>query len=74
MITGRRIDGPAPPLEAHIPCCYESGFQIVGLHFPTAGCWEVLATSGEHELRFITNVRPADRARESTGVRDDHAF
>ena len=40
VISGRRIDASAPPLEADIPCCYRTGFQIVGLFFPTEGCWE----------------------------------
>jgi hypothetical protein len=56
-ISGRRIDGESPPAHAHLPCCYRSGFQIAALHFPTAGCWEVTATSGNSELRFVTEVR-----------------
>jgi hypothetical protein len=62
LITGRRVDAAAPALEAHVPCCYRSGFQIVALFFPTEGCWEVSASAGESELRFVTQVRPgADR-------------
>src|SRR5439155_10999956 len=38
-IAGRRVDAPAPPLEARIPCCYLSGLQVTGLTFPTEGCW-----------------------------------
>lgn len=56
-ISGRRLDASAPPVEAHIPCCYRTGFQIVGLFFPTEGCWEVTAKAGDSELRFITQVR-----------------
>jgi hypothetical protein len=59
VISGRRIDAPAPPLKARIPCCYPTGFQIVGLQFPTDGCWEVHAQAGDRELRFVTRVRPA---------------
>ena len=59
IITGRRLDGDAPPVEAHIPCCYPTGFQIVGLYFPTEGCWEVHAKSGDNEIRFVTHVRPS---------------
>jgi catechol 1,2-dioxygenase len=58
-ITGQRLDGEAPPLRADIPCCYPTGFQVTGLFFPTEGCWEVTATAGEHELRFITQVTSA---------------
>jgi hypothetical protein len=57
-ITGRRLDAEAAGVDADVPCCYGSGFQIVALHFPTEGCWEVNATSGDRELRFVTMVRP----------------
>lgn len=58
QITGRRLDADAAGVDADIPCCYGTGFQIVALHFPTAGCWEVTATSGDQALRFVTMVRP----------------
>lgn len=60
IITGRRLDAEAPPLYADVPCCYTSGFQIVGLDFPTEGCWEVNAKSGSSELQFVTEVKPND--------------
>jgi hypothetical protein len=56
QITGYRLDAPAPPVEAHIPCCYTKGFQIVALYFPTEGCWYVTATAGASELTFVTQV------------------
>lgn len=62
VIAGRRIDAQAPALEAHIPCCYPSGFQIVALLFPTEGCWEVTATAGDRELKFVTQVNPSNAA------------
>lgn len=63
VIEGRRIDASAPPVEANIPCCYPTGFQIVGLFFPTEGCWEVTAKAGPSALVFITRVKAP------TGVR-----
>ncbi|MDQ5850738.1 MAG: hypothetical protein M3380_01455 [Chloroflexota bacterium] len=60
MVTGRRLDGESPPLKAGIPSGYHPGFQISGLTFPTAGCWEVTAKAGEHELQFVTAVVPSD--------------
>ena len=60
VIGGRRLDAAAPPLEARIPCCYTSGFQIVALFFPTEGCWEVSANAGSSRLRFVTQVRGED--------------
>jgi hypothetical protein len=58
-VSGQRLDADAPPLRADIPCCYPTGFQVTGLYFPTEGCWEVVATAGEHELRFVTEVKNA---------------
>jgi len=56
VITGRRLDGAAPPLEAHVPCCYPTRFQATGLKFPTPGCWEITATAGESSLTFIVRL------------------
>jgi hypothetical protein len=58
VITGHRIDGQATALEANVPCCYPTGFQIVALHFPTPGCWQVSAKAGDRELTFVTEVKP----------------
>jgi hypothetical protein len=64
VIRGRRLDADGPAVEADIPCCYPTGFQIVALHFPTEGCWEVNATAGDSELRFVTRVKPPEPANE----------
>jgi hypothetical protein len=56
VISGRRLDGDAPPVEAQVPCCYRNGYQIVGLFFPTPGCWEITAKAGDGELQFVTEV------------------
>jgi hypothetical protein len=60
VVSGQRIDAKAEPLRVDQPCCYSTGFQVNGLHFPTGGCWEVVATAGEHELRFIIEVVESD--------------
>jgi hypothetical protein len=57
-ISGHRLDGDAPPLEAHVPCCYPTRFQASGVYFPTEGCWEVNAKATESELTFIVWVEP----------------
>jgi hypothetical protein len=57
-ITGQRLDGPAPPLEAHVPCCYPTRFQATGLIFPTEGCWAVTAKAAESELSFVVWIEP----------------
>jgi hypothetical protein len=47
-ISGRRLDGDAPPLAGHVPATHAFGPDIhsamlTGITFPTAGCWEVTA-------------------------------
>lgn len=47
-VTGKRLDGDAPPLAARIPTGYATtwGFQSSALYFPIAGCWQVTARVG----------------------------
>lgn len=62
-VTGRRLDGPAPPLEVTLPEGYPGDFQASGLVFPTGGCWEVearVAGAGPAgTLRVVVPVRSA---------------
>ena len=55
-ISGRRLDAPAPPLRAHIPDGYSSGFQPAGITFPTIGCWRVVGKYGSASLAFTVLV------------------
>lgn len=56
-ITGRRLDAPAPPLQADILDGYgDSGFQASGIHFPSEGCWEITGSVGDDKLTFVTLV------------------
>jgi len=57
-VTGQRLDGEAPPLEFHAPCCYPTRFQASGLGFPTPGCWEVTARAEDRKLSFVVWVEP----------------
>lgn len=60
-ITGRRLDGSAPPLHAGVPDGYgQTGFQASGVSFPTEGCWEVTGTVGSSSLIFVTFVTKED--------------
>jgi len=59
-ITGQRLDGEAPPLEAEFPCCYPTRFQASGLYFPTEGCWEVTAKAADSVLTFIVKVETGE--------------
>ena len=57
MVEGHRLDADAAPLRADIPDGYgDTGFQVLGLIFPTTGCWEVTGRVGESSLTFITEV------------------
>jgi hypothetical protein len=56
-ISGRRLDGAAPPLRADVPSGYgDRGFQATGIRFPAAGCWQVTGRVGDAELTFVTLV------------------
>jgi hypothetical protein len=56
-ITGRRLDGDAPPMHGEAPGGYGNiGFQATGLVFPTPGCWEVTGRAGDASLTFVTRV------------------
>jgi hypothetical protein len=60
-IGGRRLDGPAPPVEAHVPSGYGSrGFQATGVFFPNDGCWEITGHLANRELRFVLAVQRAE--------------
>lgn len=60
-ITGRRLDGSAPPLHAGVPDGYGgTGFQASGVSFPTEGCWEVTGRVGSSRLTFVTLVIKED--------------
>ncbi len=61
LITGRRLDAPAPRMR---PLTLlgaedgyeETGFEPGGLLFPSEGCWEVTAEVGQDKLTFVTLV------------------
>lgn len=56
-ITGRRLDGRAAPLMAHVPAGYgPRGFQPTGLVFPIVGCWRVVGKVGDVSLAFVVRV------------------
>lgn len=56
-ISGRRLDGKAAGLRAHIPSGYgDSGFQSTYVIFPTPGCWEVTGSVAGADLRFVVWV------------------
>ena len=61
-VTGRRLDAPAPPLivseatNAYAPDIQSA--MLVGVDFPTLGCWEISGRYGDSELSFVVFVAP----------------
>jgi hypothetical protein len=56
-ITGRRLDGPAPPLRADIPRGYgDLDVQASRIIFPAEGCWEVTGRVASASLTFVVSV------------------
>jgi len=57
QISGRRLDGDAPPLQSVVPEGFEAqDIQPTSLIFPTTGCWEVTGRIGEHRVTFVLRV------------------
>ena len=55
-VTGRRIDGDAPPLVYNL-----SGSRQIepsAIDFPTAGCWQIEAKARTSQLRLVVLVKP----------------
>jgi len=61
-VTGRRLDGAAPPLLYDIASDPrpQGPIQPSRLGFPTADCWELDAKAGTSELRFIVQVKSSN--------------
>ena len=63
-VTGRRIDGKAPPLgyDISIDPRPSGPIQPSGIYFPTPGCWEIEAKASSAELRLVVLVKPGPPA------------
>lgn len=59
VVTGRFLNGEAPPLKVSVAGTYGTRFQATGMEFPIAGCWEVTGKAGDKALRFVTEVEPS---------------
>jgi hypothetical protein len=62
-VTGRRIDGAAPPAQvSRTTNAYHSDFggwaMLVAVEFPTSGCWELTGEYHGHTLTFVVSVGP----------------
>jgi hypothetical protein len=57
VIETRRLDATTTPLAATIPSGYgDRGFQVSGLRFASAGCWQVTGAVGGRSLVFTVIV------------------
>lgn len=61
-VTGRRLDAAAPPLLVSSPTNastpeYGDG-MLVGVGFPTLGCWEITGRYADAELTYVVWVAP----------------
>jgi hypothetical protein len=64
-VTGRRIDGPAPPLvtpqgpATNVVIDSWRGAMLTGVWVPVAGCWEITGDYEGDKLSFNVWVEPA---------------
>jgi len=61
-VTGERVDAPAQPLiVSKATNAYASDIgsaMLVGVDFPTLGCWKITGQYGDAELSFVVWVVP----------------
>lgn len=62
IVTGERLDTPAPPLiVSKATNAYASDIgsaMLVGVDFPTLGCWKITGQYKKSELSFVVWVAP----------------
>ena len=66
-VTGRRLDGDAPPLWA-LPTTNALGdpydAMLSGVYMPTPGCWEITGEYKGQKLSFVVWLHPVKQANE----------
>lgn len=61
-VTGKRLDGDAPPLLTMQPTNAFPGpaaAMLVGIYVPTPGCWEITGEYKGQKVSFVVWVTPA---------------
>jgi len=62
IVTGERVDAPAPPLNVSKATNAYAGdigsAMLVGVDFPTFGCWKITGKYREAELSFVIWIVP----------------
>jgi hypothetical protein len=61
-VSGRRLDEEAPPLKVSTATnAFAEDIQsamLVGVDFPTEGCWEIAGAYGGNKLSFVVLITP----------------
>lgn len=61
-VTGKRLDAPAAALSASAATngneARLQSFMLVGVQFPTSGCWQVTGHYGGSDLTYVVWVTP----------------
>jgi len=57
-ITGRRLEGPAPPLLADQASggWHDDSFMVTAINIPALGCWEITGHYEDQNLSFVVWV------------------
>ena len=66
-VTGRRLDGPAPPLLVLPPTNAFQGpgsAMLTGVYVPTPGCSEITGNYHRNKLSFVVWVEQAKSTRQ----------
>lgn len=66
-ITGRRLDGNAPPLLTLTPTNAFPGpaaAMLVGVYVPTPGCWEITGEYKGQKLSFVIWLQPVKHGNQ----------
>lgn len=67
-VTGRRLDGSAPPLLAmrstNAMVGGPNGAMLSGVYVPTPGCWEITGDYKGEKLSFVVWVKPSEHDKK----------
>jgi hypothetical protein len=66
-VTGRRLDGDAPPLlvdKVTNALFVPHAAMLTGIYLPTPGCWEITGDRRGQKLSFVAWVYPVKQGNE----------
>jgi len=64
-LTGRRLDGEAPPLLLAPMTNAGRGIMLSGVYVPTPGCWEITGEYNGQKLSFVVWVQLVKRVKQA---------